>query len=131
MSAAMIARAAMLGALRGDAALGALVNQIADGEPVKASAPWLMLGPGQASGWGARGVDGVTLRQTVELAVRGDQAAVVETILARVGVALGAMDGALGDWRVTSLRLERSRIRRTQAEWRAVADFAVRLVRLV
>lgn len=131
MSAQMIARAAMLAALRGDATLGGLVNQIADGEPVKASAPWLMLGQGQATGWGARGVEGVTVRQTVELTVRGDQAAVVETILARVGTVLGAMDGALGDWRMTNLRLERARIRRTQAEWHAAADYAARLVRLV
>ena len=131
MSADLLARAAIVAALKGDASLVDRVNQIADGEPVKASPPWLLVGSAVASGWGARGVDGVTVRQTIELALRGDQLSAVTAILDRVDAALRAMDGALGDWRVTSLRFDRSRIRRNGTEWRAAVDYSIRMVRLI
>ena len=130
MSAELAARAAILAALSGDDTLAELVNQIADGEPVKASPPWLLVGASAGTGWGARGVDGVTLRQTLELTLRGDQLSAVTTILERIDAVLRAMDGELGDWRVTSLRFERSRIRRSGTEWRAGADYVLRMARL-
>ena len=130
MSGEMIVRAAMLAALRGDAALMALVNQVSDGEPVKASAPWLLLGDTSVTGWGARGVDGLSLRQPLMLTVRGDDLARVTGVIERIDVVLRGMDGALGDWRITSLRFERSRIVRSRSEWRANLDYAVRAARL-
>jgi hypothetical protein len=54
MSGELAVRGAMLSALRSDATLPTLVNQMSDGVPEKASAPWLMLGESTASGW-ARG----------------------------------------------------------------------------
>jgi len=130
MSAELAARAAILAALEGDSQLGGLVNQISDGEPVKASPPWLMIGETAALGWGARGVDGVALRQPISLVLRGDDLGAVTAILARIDVVLGSMDGDLGVWRVTSLRFERSRISRSRADWRATIDYAIRLARL-
>lgn len=134
MSGEMIVRAAMLAALRGDAALMALVNQVSDGEPVKASAPWVLLGDSSVTGWGARGVDGLSLRQPIMLTVRGDDLARVTGVIERIDVVLRAMDGALGgetgSWRITSLRFERSRIMRSRSEWRATLDYAVRAARL-
>lgn len=131
MSAELAARAAILTALRSDATLLGLVNQIADGDPVKASAPWLLVGGATATGWGARGVEGVTLRQSFELAMRGTAVTDVSAVLGQIDFVLKAMPGELGDWRITSLNLERSRIRRTETEWRAGADYSIRLVRLV
>jgi hypothetical protein len=131
MSADLLARAAIVGALKADATLMGLVNQIADGEPVKASPPWLLVGSALASGWGARGVDGMTLKQTIELALRGDQLSAVTAILDRVDAVMRGMDGELGDWRMTSLRFDRSRIRRNGTEWRAAVDYSVRLARLM
>lgn len=131
MSAALAARAAILATLQGDAALGGLINQIADGEPVKASPPWLMVGAGQATGWGARGLEGVTLRQAIELVVRGDQLEAVADILERVDELLRSMDDNLGDWRVTYLAPDRARVRRVATEWRASVDYSLRLVRLI
>ncbi|MBT2186858.1 DUF3168 domain-containing protein [Sphingobium nicotianae] len=130
MSGELAVRGAILSALRGDAALMAMVNQVSDGEPVKASAPWLMLGDAMASGWGARGVDGLALRQTLLLVLRGDELGRVADILTRVDDALTGIDSALGDWRLTSLRFERSRIVRSRTEWRASIDYAVRMARL-
>ena len=130
MSGEMSVRAAMLAALRGDAALMGLVNQVSDGEPVKASTPWLLLGDSSVTGWGARGVDGLSLRQPIMLTVRGDDLARVTGVIERIDAVLRAMDGALGDWRITSLRFERSRIIRSRTEWRANLDYAVRAARL-
>jgi hypothetical protein len=130
MSADLVARAAILAALTGDATLMGLVNQVADGEPVKASPPWLLVGSAAANGWGARGVDGVTLRQTIELSLRGDQLSAVTAILDRVDAVLRGMDGELGDWRLTNLRFDRSRIRRRDTEWRAAVDYSIRMARL-
>ncbi|MBO9574501.1 MAG: DUF3168 domain-containing protein [Sphingobium sp.] len=132
MSGELILRAAMLAALRGDAALSEAVNSIDDGDPVKASAPWLRLGESNMTGWGARGVDGMTVRLSVLLAVRGDEEAATSEILERVDVVLGGMAPGLdAGWRITSLRRERARVARRQNEWRASADYAVRMARLV
>lgn len=131
MSAELAARAAILSALSGDAALAGLINQISEGDPVKASTPWLMLGDGASSGWGARGVDGVTLRQPIQLLLRGDDLSAVTGIVDRVDMVMRALPGDLGGWRLTSLRFERSRIARTRNEWRATIDYALRLARLI
>jgi len=130
MSGALAIRAAIHEALRGDEALLTLVNQVSDGTPDKASAPWLMLGEGVATGWGARQVDGVALRQPVQLALRGDDFARATAIMARVDAVLAGLDADLGDWRITSLRLARSRVTRGRSGWRIDADYAVRVARL-
>ena len=41
------------------------------------------------------------------------------------------MNGELGDWRVTNLAFERSRIRRSGTAWRAAADWSIRMARLI
>jgi hypothetical protein len=130
MNGDLAVRGAMLAALRSDAALMALVNQVSDGEPVTASPPWLQMGDPVATGWGARGVDGLTMRQPLLLVLRGDDLARVTAILTRIDTVLAAMDSDLGAWRITSLRFERSRIARSRTEWRASIDYAVRAARL-
>jgi len=135
MSGAFIVRAAIHDALSGDGTLATLVNQVSDGEPVKASAPWLQVGDPVVTGWGARGVEGLTLRQPIQLVLRGDDLPRVTAILDRVDAVLGAIDGELGDgapggWRITGLRFERSRIVRSRTEWRVSVDYVVRAARL-
>jgi hypothetical protein len=130
MSGELAVRAAILAALQDDLPLAGLVNQVSDGEPVKASAPWLLVGDAITTGWGARGVDGLTLHQPIQLVLRGDDLARVMAILERVDTVLAAIDGDLGEWRITSLRFERSRIVRGRTEWRAGIDYAVRAARI-
>ena len=131
MSGDMLVRAAVLTALRGDGDLAALVNSIDDGEPVKASAPWLRVTEINATSWGARGVDGMTVRLAILIATRGDEAALASDLLARVDGLLGAAPSALAEgWRITSLRRERTRVARRQNEWRASADYSIRIARL-
>jgi hypothetical protein len=130
MSGDMALRGAIIAALRGDAALGGLVNLVSDGEPVKASPPWLLVGESSATGWGAQGVSGLTMRQPIQLIVRGDDLARVTSVMERVDAVLAGMDSDLGEWTITSLRFERSRIVRSRTEWRASVDYAVRAARL-
>lgn len=131
MSGEMIARAAVIAALRGDEALSALVNSIDDGEPAKASVPWLRIGEASTTGWGARGVEGIALRLTLQLAVRGDEEAAVGAIIDRMGAVLAELPADLDEgWRITSLRRERARLSRRHNEWRATGDLMLRLARL-
>ncbi len=131
MSAEIQAREAIRAALTESVTLSALVNQISDGDPAKASSPWLMLGEGSASGFGARGVDGVALRVPVILTLRGDAPGDVDAVLDALGAAMRTVPDMIGDWKVTALRFERSRLRRDKAGWRVVSDYALRLVRAI
>ncbi len=130
MNGAMLVRGAIHAALHGDAALAALVQQVSEGVPLKASAPWLQLDEAQATGWGARGVDGLTLRQPIRITVRGDDRARVDAIVARVEACLAGMPGDVGDWRITDLRCDRARMVRGRTDWRVTLDYAVRAARL-
>ncbi len=131
MSAEIQAREAIRAALTESVTLSALVNQISDGDPAKASSPWLMLGEGSASGFGARGVEGVALRVPVILTLRGDAPGDVDAVLDALGAAMRTVPDMIGDWKVTALRFERSRLRRDKAGWRVVSDYALRLVRAI
>jgi hypothetical protein len=65
------------------------------------------------------------------LVLRGDDLARVTAIIERIDAALAATEPDLGDWRITSLRFERSRILRSRTEWRVTADYAVRAARVL
>lgn len=123
-------RDAMIALLRSDAALLLLVNQISDGDPGKASPPWLRVGDAVATDWGARQVDGRTMRLPIQLALRGDALAPVAAIVERVDTLLREATLDIAPWRITLLRLERSQIGRNQTGWSATMDYTVRLARL-
>lgn len=131
MSAEMQAREAIRATLTESVTLRALVHQISDGDPAKASSPWLMLDEGSAIGFGARGVDGVALRVPVILTFRGDAPGDVDAVLDALGAAMRTVPDMIGDWKVTVMRFERSRLRRDKAGWRIVSDYALRLVRAI
>lgn len=67
MSAEIAVRAAVLAALRGDAALMAIVNGVYDGPPVKASEPYALVGDGAGSDWGTKDADGREVRIAINL----------------------------------------------------------------
>ncbi|MBB5987297.1 tail completion protein gp17 [Sphingobium lignivorans] len=130
MSGAVAVRGAILAALRDDAALMALVNLVADGERMKASPPWLLVGDPAGTGWGARGVDGLALRQPLLLTVRSDDSVRMTSAIERIDSVLRAMEGDLGTWRITALNRARTSIAHGRTAWRASLDYAVRIARL-
>jgi hypothetical protein len=132
MSAGASLRVAMLAALRGDAALGALVNQIADGDQGKASPPAITIGEASETGWGARAVDGRALRVPLTVTDRGDGPAGVAGIVDAIDTALAAVPATIDGWRLLDLRFARSRLLSPrQGEWVALVDYGARLARII
>jgi hypothetical protein len=134
MSAEVAVRGAIVAALRGDGALGALVNGVHDGEPGRAGAPYAFVGECLGADWGGKDVDGRELRLTIGLVVADAAPARLAAMMARVGPALDAAEAADG-WRIVSARLARSRVAPAArgsgegAGWRATIDWRVRAVR--
>lgn len=124
-------RAALLAALRADAALAAIAQRIYDGEPVKAATPWLAITEMNGADWGAKGRDGREIRTAFTL--RDEGAGGPERIgamLARIDAAVRGIGPALlPAWETGSAVLQRSRLVRTgEARWAAIADYRVRLL---
>ena len=132
MSAEMAIRAAVIAALREDAAMMAVAQGVHDGEPGRAAAPYAHVGECLGSDWGGKDVEGRELRLTIGLTVAEEVPGRLAGMMARVEPALGAAAGRDG-WRIVSARLLRSRVARTGggagAGWRAVMDYRLRVVR--
>lgn len=130
MSAEVAVRAAAIDALRGDAVLMAGLNGLFDGTPVRASAPYGVVGECIATDWGAKDVDGRELTVTVSLFDAGEGPGRLAGLLARVDPPLRTIESAEG-WRVIHARLVRSRLSRTGARdgWQALVDYRLRVVR--
>lgn len=132
MSAEMAVRAAVIAALRADAALTTLANDVYDGEPARAAAPYVFAGECVGADWGGKDVEGREVRVTIGLAAAGEPGEQLSGMMARVDPALGALAPVDG-WRVVSARLARSRVARAgpapAGGWRAVMDYRLRAVR--
>jgi hypothetical protein len=132
MSAEVAVRAAVIEALRGDAALMAAVHAVHDGEPARAAAPHAHVGECLGADWGGKNVAGRELRLTIGLTVADETPARLAGMIARIDPALGAASVREG-WRIVSARLLRSRVARAGggagAGWRAVMDYRLRAVR--
>lgn len=130
MSAQVAVRAAVIAALRSDTALMGGINALFDGTPVRASAPYAVVGECIASEWGAKDVDGRELRLSISLHDAGETPGRLAEVLARVEVVLRAMAGVAGTWRIVSVRLLRSRVMKASGRdgWQAVVDYRMRVV---
>lgn len=130
MSAEVVVRAAVIEALRGDAALTAGLNGLFDGAAGRASAPYGVVGECVATDWGAKGLEGRELTLAISLFDVGETPERLAGWLARVDAVMRGVDMAEG-WRVAGARLVRSRVARTGARdgWQALADYRIRLVR--
>jgi hypothetical protein len=132
MSGEMTVRAAAIAALRGDAALMGLVNAVFDGAPVRAAAPYVVVGEALAGEWGAKGLDAVELRLAISLHDAGETPGALGPMLARVGVVMAALGEAGEGWRVVTARFLRSRVAKAARGvdgWVASVEYRVRAVR--
>ena len=131
MSGEIELRAALVGQLRGDAALNALVNRVHDGEPAKASPPTVVVGEALGSDWGTKDVPGCELRIAVTIIDMAESAARIGAImpLVEAGVRQVAATGT-AEWVVASAGLIRSRlVGQAQGKCTAVLDFRLRALR--
>lgn len=132
MSAEVIVRAAVIAALRADGALMAGLNALFDGEPVRATAPYAVVGESVGSEWGGKGVEGAEVRVTIALYDSEETPGRLAGMMARVDPALGVAP-VLEGWRIVTVRLVRSRVARSSRQpgsgWQAVMDYRMRAVR--
>lgn len=130
MSAELAIRGAVIEALRGDMALMDRLNGLFDGAPVRASAPYAVVGECLGADWGAKDVDGRELRLTISLHDAGPTPGRLTPIMARIDPVLRAALAPADGWRIVTARLLRSRVARNGADaWQAVVDYRLRVVR--
>jgi len=140
MSAEIVARGAVLAALRDHGGLMALLNGVHDGVPVQASAPYAVVGESIGSEWGTKDADGWEIRVGISLFDRAEGSGRLGEMMAMADAAvrgIGAMAGwdAVAGWEVGSIVFLRSRtVRRSAAErdgggWSATLDYRLRMLR--
>lgn len=130
MSAEVTVRAAIVAALRADTTLMNGLNGLFDGQPVRASVPYAVVGECLASDWGGKGLDGRELRLSISLHDAGETPGRLAVLLGRIEPVVQAADGGEG-WRIVGARLIRSRVMKARDKdgWQAVVDYRMRVVR--
>lgn len=127
MSAEMAVRAGVLTALQGDAALAALLNGVWDGVPVKASAPFAVVGECLGSDWGTKDRPGREVRVTLTVQDRREGGGGLAEMLALADAAVKRV--VVPGYEVGTVALLRSRVVRGREDgWRAVVDYRVRVL---
>jgi hypothetical protein len=134
MSAELAVRAAVLSALRGDAALMGLTNGMYDGPPVKASEPYALVGEAIGSDWGTKDAEGREVRIALSLFDRQETPVRLGEMMGLAHAAVRAMGGMADGWRIAGVALVRSRTAGAREPgrdggWSAVADYRVRVMR--
>ena len=130
MSAEVTVRAAVIAALKEDAALMGGLNGLFDGQPMRASVPYAVVGECIASDWGAKDVGGRELRLTIGLHDAGETPGRLAALLERIDAVMQLLEFAEA-WRIVGVRLIRSQVvkGREKDGWKAVVDYRVRVVR--
>lgn len=117
-SAEQAVRARMLALLQADGVLAGLVHGIFDGEPPRASAPFVSVGDAAGADWGTKDRAGREVRLTMVLVgvgEPGDGAAAMAQVEAAVPMLRGLAEG----WEIVSARTVRTRLARGKASgWR-------------
>ena len=122
----MLWREALLGALAGDAVLGAGLNRVGDGDGEAAGVTFALLGEIVGSDWGAKGLPGRELRFSVSVSDRGDVARIAG-LVAAVEAVLAAMPRAFSDWDCGGVSVLRTRtVRRRDGVRSATIEARVR-----
>ncbi|WP_145200404.1 DUF3168 domain-containing protein [Sphingobium sp. B2] len=111
MSAEVAVRAAVIDALRADTLLMDGLNGLFDGDPVRASQPYGVVGECIGADWGGKDVAGRELRLTIGLHDGGETPARLAGMIARIDPVLAGVAVREG-WRIVTARLVRSRVAR-------------------
>lgn len=130
MSAEVAVRAAVIDALLADTLLMDGLNGLFDGDPVRASQPYGVVGECIGADWGGKDVAGRELRLTIGLHDGGETSARLAGMIARIDPVLAGVAVRDG-WRIVTARLVRSRVARAARQgggWSAVVDYRLRAV---
>ena len=117
MQASLELQRALVAALEGDGALRVLGVRLFDGPPADARPPYLSLGQDVVTDRGWKGGGGLEHRFAVAMWAAREGFAATKEVLAEVERVVLAMPVRIGSLRITSLRLLRASVRRTQRGW--------------
>jgi hypothetical protein len=110
MSAETDIRAAILDALRNDAALIAAINGIYDGPPLRAAVPYAVVGDALGNDWGTKDALGREVVLTVSLYDRHEDAGRLAQLCGAIHAAMAALPRTLSGWSIGSVTPLRSRL---------------------
>ncbi|THD38343.1 MAG: DUF3168 domain-containing protein [Sphingomonas sp.] len=111
------------------AGLGDSVNDVFDGPAVKATAPWVELGPLIAADWSTKDKAGREVRLVLTVRDRADRPARTHVLAAGVGSAVEGVARDLDGWRIASIVFVRARvIGERPGEWAATVEYQVRMI---
>ena len=110
-------------------ALGNQVNGVFDGPAVKASAPWVELGPLVAADWSTKDKPGREVRLVLTVRDRADRPARTHALAAAAGGAVEAVPRELSGWRIASCCFARARVTGDRpGEWSATVEYQIKLL---
>jgi hypothetical protein len=118
---------AVLAALAAEPVIAAQANGVFLERPVRASAPYLVIGPILTADWSAKGVAGREVRLTVRIHDAGESWARAVSLQGAASIAIEALPRDLGGWRLGSVVLLRARTARDgSAGWLGTIEYRVR-----
>ncbi|MDB5681652.1 MAG: hypothetical protein JWO16_1457 [Sphingomonas bacterium] len=127
MSAESVLADAVLAALT--TTLGDQVNGVFDGPAVKASAPWVELGPLVAADWSTKDKPGREVRLVLTVRDRADRPARTHVLAAAAGGAVEAVPRDLSGWRIAACTFVRARVIGDRpGEWSASVEYQIKLL---
>jgi hypothetical protein len=123
--------AAVMEALRSEADILATANGVFLERPVRASPPYLVLGPLTSADWSAKGASGREVRVTAQVHDAGESWTRTVALLGAAGRALEALPRNLNGWSLGSVTMLRSRTTRDGAGgWLGMVDYRVRAMEI-
>ncbi len=131
MSAESVLTGAALAALRAAPEVGGEVNGVFEGPPVKASAPWVEVGPTVAVDWGTKDKAGREVRLVFTVRDRAERAARTHALAAAAGGAIEDLPRDLDGWRIASIAFVRARVvGQRPGEWAAQVEYQLKMLAL-
>lgn len=112
-----------------DAGIGDQVNGVFDGVAVKASAPWVEIGPMVAVDWSTKDIAGREIRLALTVRDRADRPARCHALAAAAGGAVEDLPRDLDGWRIATLTFVRARVAGERpGQWSATVEYQVRMM---
>lgn len=120
-------QSAVIAALKAHGAIAAQANGVFLERPVRASAPYLVLGEMLSADWSVKGAAGREVRVIVRVHDLAEGWSRAIALQAAAGEAIEGLPRILGGWRIGSVTFLRGRsVREASGGWLATAEYRIR-----